>query len=121
MVPLRADRQETGGPGVRPPLSSPPPMSVNKAEAGVRFAFLTPRKLPNADTLTGRVVVLDIGFASEGGGSSFAGVTIPFINGLGSRLAAWVDHHDHERHVDFVRDPRFLLCSKAEHLSLIHI
>jgi hypothetical protein len=59
--------------------------------------------------------VLDIGFASEGGGSSFAGVTIPFINGLGSRLAAWVDHHDHERHVDFARDPRFLLSSKAEH------
>jgi len=81
----------------------------------VRFAFLTPRKLPSADTLAGRVVVLDIGFASEGGGSSFAGVTIPFINGLGSRLAAWVDHHDHERHVDFARDPRFLLCSKAEH------
>jgi hypothetical protein len=92
-------------------------MSANKVEAGsgVRFAFLTPRKLPSADTLAGRVVVLDIGFASEGGGSSFAGVTIPFINGLGSRLAAWVDHHDHERHVDFARDPRFLLCSKAEH------
>jgi len=115
MAPPQADQQETGGPGVGPPLSSPPPMSANKAEAGVRFAFLTPRKLPNADTLAGRVVVLDIGFASEGGGSSFAGVTIPFINGLGSRLAAWVDHHDHERHVDFVRDPRFLLCSKAEH------
>ena len=92
-------------------------MSANKGEAGsgVRFAFLTPRKLPPADTLAGRVVVLDIGFASEGGGSSFAGVTIPFINGLGSRLAAWVDHHDHERHVDFARDPRFLLASKAEH------
>ena len=92
-------------------------MSVTKVEpgSGVRFAFLTPRKLPPAETLAGRVVVLDIGFASEGGGSSFAGVTIPFINGLGSRLAAWVDHHDHERHVDFVRDPRFLLSSKAEH------
>jgi hypothetical protein len=92
-------------------------MSVPKAEvgSGVRFAFLTPRKLPSAETLQGRVVVLDIAFAAEGGGSSFAGVTIPFINGLGSRLAAWVDHHDHERHVDFVRDPRFLLATKAQH------
>jgi hypothetical protein len=92
-------------------------MSVPKAEvgSGVRFAFLTPRKLPSAETLQGRVVVLDIAFAAEGGGSSFAGVTIPFINGLGSRLAAWVDHHDHERHVDFARDPRFLLATKAQH------
>jgi hypothetical protein len=92
-------------------------MSATKVEAssGVRFAFLTPRKLPSADTLQGRVVVLDIAFAAEGGGSSFAGVTIPFINGLGSRLAAWVDHHDHERHVDFGRDPRFLLAKKAQH------
>ena len=59
-------------------------MSATKVEAGsgVRFAFLTPRKLPSADTLTGRVVVLDIGFASEGGGSSFAGVTIPFLSKL---------------------------------------
>jgi hypothetical protein len=93
------------------------PMSASKVEvgSGVRFAFLTPRKLPSANTLVGRVVVLDIAFAAEGGGSSFAGVTIPFINGLGSRLAAWVDHHDHERHVDFERDRRFLLAKKAQH------
>jgi len=90
-------------------------MSASKVEAGVRFAFLTPRKLPRAETLAGRVVVLDIAFAAEGGGSTFASVTIPFINGLGSRLAAWVDHHDHERHVDFARDARFLLATKAEH------
>ncbi len=36
-----------------------------------RFAYLTPRTLPPADKLAGRVAVLDIAFASEGGGSSF--------------------------------------------------
>lgn len=82
---------------------------------GVHWAFLTPRTLPKAETLAGRVAVLDIAFASEGGGSSFEKVTLPFIKGLGSRLAAWVDHHDHERHVDYAHDPRFVLSTKAEH------
>jgi hypothetical protein len=80
-----------------------------------RFAYLTPRTLPKADRLAGRVAILDVAFASEGGGSSFEKTTLPFIRGLGSRLAAWVDHHDHERHVDFAGDPRFMLCTKAEH------
>lgn len=80
-----------------------------------RFAFVTPRTLPPADSLSGRVAVLDIAFASEGGGSSFEKTTLPFIRGLGSRLAAWVDHHDHDRHVDFAGDPRFVLSTKAEH------
>ena len=79
------------------------------------FAYLTPRTLPPADKLAGRVAVLDIAFASEGGGSSFAKTTLPFIRGLGSRLAAWVDHHDHERHADYAGDPRFVLSTKAEH------
>jgi hypothetical protein len=82
---------------------------------GVQFAFLTPRALPKPETLNGRVAVLDIAFAAEGGGSSFEGITLPFIRGLGSRLAAWVDHHDHERHKDFAGDPRFVLSTKAEH------
>jgi hypothetical protein len=81
----------------------------------IQFVFLTPRNLPKAETLAGRVAVLDIAFASEGGGSSFEGVTLPFINGLGARLAAWVDHHDHERHKDYAGDPRFVLSTKAEH------
>jgi hypothetical protein len=81
----------------------------------IQFAFLTPRTLPRPETLEGRVAVLDIAFAAEGGGSSFDKVTLPFINGLGSRLAAWVDHHDHERHVDFVNDRRFVLATKAQH------
>ena len=35
--------------------------------------------LPPAASLTGRTVVLDVAFASEGGGSSFEKVTLPFI------------------------------------------
>jgi hypothetical protein len=80
-----------------------------------RFAFLTPRTLPPAEKLEGRVAVLDVAFASEGSGVSFDKTTLPFIRGLGSRLAAWVDHHDHERHADYVGDPRFILCTKAQH------
>ena len=83
--------------------------------AAVHFSFLTPRSLPKADTLAGRVVVLDIAFAAETGKTSFATVTLPFINALGPRLAAWVDHHDHERHADYAGDPRFVLASKAQH------
>jgi len=79
------------------------------------FAFLTPRTLPPADRLSGRVAVLDIAFASEGGGTSFEKTTLPFIKGLGQRLAAWVDHHDHERHADFAGDKRFVLSTKAQH------
>lgn len=78
--------------------------------------FASPRVLPRADKLQGRVVVLDIAFAATVGTSvSFDLVTKPFLDGLGSRLAAWVDHHDHERHAQFAGDPRFVLSTKAEH------
>ena len=80
-----------------------------------RFAFLTPRALPAASKIEGRVAVLDVAFASEGGGASFEKTTLPFIRGLGGRLAAWVDHHDHDRHADYAGDPRFVLTTKAEH------
>jgi hypothetical protein len=80
-----------------------------------RFAYLTPRTLPPANKLDGRVAVLDIAFASEGGGASFEKTTLPFIRGLDGRLAAWVDHHDHDRHVDYLGDPRFVLATKAQH------
>jgi hypothetical protein len=80
-----------------------------------RFAFLTPRSLPPASKIEGRVAVLDVAFASEGGGASFEKTTLPFIKGLGGRLAAWVDHHDHDRHVDYKDDPRFVLTTKAQH------
>lgn len=80
------------------------------------LAFASPRLLPRAEKIPGRVVVLDIAFAATVGSSvSFEATTEPFIRGLGDRLAAWVDHHDHERHVDFAGDPRFVLSTKAEH------
>jgi hypothetical protein len=80
------------------------------------LAFASPRVLPRPDKVPGRVVVLDIAFAATVGTSvSFELVTRPFLEGLGDRLAAWVDHHDHERHADFVRDSRFVLATKAEH------
>jgi hypothetical protein len=96
-------------------MSVPTPRAPAPASSGVTFAFLTPRALPKPETLHGRVAVLDIAFAAEGGGSSFEKVTLPFIRGLGGRLAAWVDHHDHERHVDYANDPRFVLATKAQH------
>lgn len=79
------------------------------------LAFATPRKLPKAASVRGRVVVLDVAFASEASGGGFEKITRPFIDGLGSRLAAWVDHHDHALHADYKNDPRFVLSTKAEH------
>ncbi|MBX3247095.1 MAG: hypothetical protein KF901_07940 [Myxococcales bacterium] len=79
------------------------------------IAYGTPRKLPKPADLLGRVVVLDVAFASQAGGASFEKTTVPFIRGLGARLAMWIDHHDHERHVDFADDPRFVLRTKAQH------
>ena len=80
------------------------------------LVFGSPRALPRASGLRGRVVVLDIAFAAtSGGGVSFESVTAAFLDQLGDRLAAWVDHHDHERHAEFASDPRFILASKAQH------
>lgn len=79
------------------------------------IALGTPRKLPKASELTGRVVVLDIAFASGAGGASFERITAPFIAGLADRLAMWVDHHDHVLHARFAGDPRFVLATKAQH------
>ena len=91
------------------------PRPVSQPQSLPQFRYLTPRTLPPAAQLPGRVAVLDVAFASEGGGSSFETVTLPFIRGLGSRLAAWVDHHDHDRHADYASDPRFVLATKAQH------
>jgi hypothetical protein len=78
--------------------------------------FASPRVLPRADKLKGRVVVLDIAFAATVGTTvSFDKITKPFLDGLGDRLAAWVDHHDHEQHAAFAGDKRFVLATKAEH------
>jgi hypothetical protein len=81
----------------------------------VALAFATPRKLPKAKDLRGNVVVLDIAFASEAGGSGFQGTTLPFIEALGPRLRGWVDHHDSDHHTRFASDPRFVLARKADH------
>ncbi len=81
-----------------------------------QLAFASPRVLPKPDKLVGRVVVLDIAFAATVGTSvSFERTTKPFLDGLGDRLVAWVDHHDHERHADYARDSRFVLATKAQH------
>ena len=79
------------------------------------LVFASPRKLPRANKLRGRVVVLDIAFAASGIGKGFRKTTGKFITQLGDRLVRWVDHHDHERHVDFKDDRRFVLHTKAEH------
>lgn len=79
------------------------------------LAFASPRKLPRAHTLKGRVVVLDIAFAADGMGKGFRKITGRFLNELGPRLARWVDHHDHDLHVQYRDDPRFVLHTKAEH------
>lgn len=79
------------------------------------LAFASPRKLPRVRDVRGNVAVLDIAFASEAGGHSFTSTTLPFIDGLGPRLAAWVDHHDSAFHARYAGDPRFVLSTKAEH------
>lgn len=79
------------------------------------LAFATPRKLPRAKDLEGRVAVLDVAFASEASGGGFEKITLPLIEGLGVRLAAWIDHHDHVQHAQYANDPRFVLATKAQH------
>jgi hypothetical protein len=80
------------------------------------LAYGTPRKLPKPAQLKGRVVVLDVAFAAQGaGGASFEKTTKPFIDGLGERLAMWIDHHDHAKHSLYDNDPRFILRTKAQH------
>ncbi len=82
----------------------------------MELSFASPRKLPRPQELKGRVAVVDIAFASEASGKDgFTTVTLPFIEGLGPRLAAWVDHHDSLAHERYRDDPRFTLATKAEH------
>src|SRR3989304_5635255 len=81
------------------------------------LVFGTPRKLPSVGQIPGRVVVLDIAFAGAEDDRGFRRVTLPFIEGLGSRLRGWIDHHDHELHQLFASDPSFVLSTKAQHGS----
>ena len=80
-----------------------------------QLVFASPRKLPRAGSLSGRVVVLDIAFAAVGLGKGFEKTTGRFIEQLGPRLARWVDHHDHPLHERFASDERFVLATKAQH------
>jgi hypothetical protein len=84
---------------------------------GIEVVLATPRKLPKAAKLHGGVVVVDIAFASESGGrrNSFEHSTKRFIDALGERLIAWVDHHDSQHHAQFADDARFVLATKAQH------
>ena len=50
-----------------------------------------PGNLP-APPAEGRVAVVDVAFA---GGDNFEKSTVPFLEGLGDRLAIWIDHHEH--------------------------
>ncbi|MBU1239008.1 hypothetical protein KKF84_04070 [Myxococcota bacterium] len=77
--------------------------------------FSSPKNLPDPNSLAGRVVVLDIAFSAHGLKPSYEEMTGPFIDAMGSRLAAWVDHHDHIFHEYYEGDPRFFLATKAEH------
>jgi len=81
----------------------------------IELSFASPRKLPKPKDLRGNVAVLDIAFASEAGGQSFETTTLKFIEALGSRLVAWVDHHDSLHHARFQGDARFVLSTKAQH------
>lgn len=68
----------------------------------------SPARLP-APPAEGRVVLVDLAFAS---GADYDSITKPFIHALGSRLAAWIDHHDHAAWIDHRSDPRFVLVEK---------
>lgn len=67
-----------------------------------------------AKRLPGRVVVLDVAFCADTHRAIYASTTLPFIESLGNRLILWVDHHEHERHIDFAFDPRFVLSLRRD-------
>jgi hypothetical protein len=77
--------------------------------------FAAPYRLPSPDELGHAVVVLDLGFCADQGARRFETVTQPFIEGLGPRLKLWIDHHTHERHVDYAHDARFVLVPRELH------
>jgi len=80
-----------------------------------RVCFSTPRRPPSAQRLEGRVVILDLAFASGKASPPYPSVTHKLIEQLGPRLACYLDHHDSVFHQDFKDDPRFILATKAEH------
>ncbi len=77
------------------------------------LVFASPKKLPDPSKLQGRVAVLDLGFCALGLSPSFESMTGPFLEKLGERLCAWVDHHEHPYHERYRGDPRFVLADKS--------
>jgi hypothetical protein len=71
-----------------------------------RLVWVThPRHLPKAPP--GRTVVVDVAFAAAG---QWKSKTRPFLDALGPRLLAFVDHHEHREAWPCYRDdPRFVL------------
>jgi hypothetical protein len=64
-----------------------------------------PRHLPPVPP--GNTVVLDVAFAAD---NQWKSKTKPFVQALGDRLRAYVDHHEHvEAWAAYAKDPRFVL------------
>jgi hypothetical protein len=82
---------------------------------GIQVAVATPRSLPNANSLKGRVVILDLAFAHSKPSGRHPSITHKLIEQLGDRLALFLDHHDSDFHEDFIGHTRFILATKAEH------
>src|SRR6185312_11439794 len=58
---------------------------MSRAASLPEIVFTTPRNLPDARKLRGRVAVVDIAFAADGMGTPFAETTGAFIRELGGR------------------------------------
>ena len=82
---------------------------------GIQVAIASPRSLPNAKLLKGRVVVLDLAFAHSKPSGRYPSITHKLIDQLADRLALFLDHHDSEFHEEFKDNERFILATKAEH------
>ena len=75
-----------------------------------RITFvISPKLLPKPGKL-GRTVLIDLAFAY---GDLYFAVTRPFIDAMGDRIAAWVDHHSHPGWNVFAGDPRFVLVDRT--------
>ena len=68
-----------------------------------------PGEQPPAGALTGQIVVLDLAFSGKNPRRDLA-----WANSLGSRLIAWVDHHDQELWSELENDDRFCLTPREQ-------
>jgi len=86
----------------------PAPSAAPEAQAR-RVRFERPGRPPAVRPADGRIAVLDLAFPAEG-----AEAVLAWAGDLGERLAAWIDHHDHEAWAAVAGDPRFVLVPRAE-------